>query len=399
MTQLLHIFFRPSAAPLAVQVDDAHAPAAVAARVKTELAAAGHQGELILLGVPSAWCLAASVSTDGIAPHDRQALVFRFEEMIPLAAEDVVADFVHAEAFALGVCVRIDRLAPLVDALEAAGVHVQSISPTALLSADGADGIVLVRESEQTSVLLVTRGMLTSWALVESAEAERAIAIASMRFDAPPAVRTIDQLDEHAADRILAGTKPPLIELRRGALAARDRMRAYRRPLNAALAAAAVLLLVIAGTLLLKAHRYTTQEREDQAELASAFEKSFPGWALPPNVTAVIQSEHRKIGGRSNGALPAEVNESALRTMHRVLDKLPTDIPIHLEHMMFTDNSFELAGRLKSYEDADKLAGAARSAGLSVVPPQTRRESDGTWSFTLHAERPPATPPALAKQD
>jgi pilus assembly protein HofN len=207
------------------------------------------------------------------------------------------------------------------------------------------------------------------------------------------------QLAARAADDVLAGHAAPWIELRRAGLGAFDRLRLYRKPLNGALAAAAVLLLAIAGAMFMRAHQHAQHERDDHLALTESFKKAFPGWEVPANIGAVIASEHRRIGGKSSSALPPGWDDSALITLHRVLDKLPADMSYDLQRMTFADRSFELHGRLRSYEDADKLAAAARAAGLNVTPPQTRREADGFWSFTLRAEKPAAPPPALARQD
>jgi hypothetical protein len=55
--------------------------------------------------------------------------------------------------------------------------------------------------------------------------------------------------------------------------------------------------------------------------------------------------------------------------------------------MTFEDVGFQMEGRLRSYEDVDSLAAAARKAGLAVDAPQARRDADGSWTFTLHGSR------------
>ena len=62
-----------------------------------------------------------------------------------------------------------------------------------------------------------------------------------------------DSMAVEAAEQILSGRQKPWVELRRGALAIRDSLRLHRRPLNAALGAAVILLLCVAGSLLYRA--------------------------------------------------------------------------------------------------------------------------------------------------
>src|SRR3954470_5330048 len=133
----------------------------IAATVAAKLRERQYGGEGVLLALPSSWCLAASISTEGLPRHDRAAMRFRLEEKLPLAAEAFTADFVEHHETALGVCAINERIMPLVEALETAGVVVQSVSPAAMLAAQqyrwgGSETKVLLwREGE--SINLITR--------------------------------------------------------------------------------------------------------------------------------------------------------------------------------------------------------------------------------------------------
>src|SRR5258706_8319770 len=119
----------------ALRIERETPPKEIAAAVATKLRERQSQGEGVLLALPSSWCLAASISTQGLPRHDRAAMRFRLEEKLPLAAEAFTADFIEHDASAVGVCVMNERIVPIVEALEAAGVVVQSVSPAALLAA------------------------------------------------------------------------------------------------------------------------------------------------------------------------------------------------------------------------------------------------------------------------
>ena len=126
---------RASSEPIDIPITAADETAdAVAAALKT----AGYRFEPVLLAIPSHWCLCASVTTAGLPRKERRrAMIYRLEEKLPLAAEDVVADFLPAAPACdqnLGVCVQKQTVATLVDALEAKGVAIASICPAALLA-------------------------------------------------------------------------------------------------------------------------------------------------------------------------------------------------------------------------------------------------------------------------
>ncbi len=116
------------------------APAMEAAvALSNTLKAQGYTGEGLILGIPSAWCLCASISTERL-PRRKQrfeAMLYRLEEKLPLAAEEITADFAPGRDAALGVAVRTAQLHPWLEALEAAGIAIQCISPTVMLSTQG----------------------------------------------------------------------------------------------------------------------------------------------------------------------------------------------------------------------------------------------------------------------
>jgi hypothetical protein len=118
-----------------------------------------------------------------------------------------------------------------------------------------------------------------------------------------------------------------------------------------------------------------------------AFVAQFPGWEAPANVKAVIESEHRRLVSGPSGELPAGANESALAMLHAVLKELPADAAVNIQRIVANADAVDIEGQVKSYEDADVVAAAARKAGLHVPPPQVRREGSGLWTMTLHARK------------
>src|SRR5688500_4342021 len=174
------ILFASHDGPWRVAVDVAltDVPAEPGAPVEriAELAAgvtrrAGYRGEPVILAIPSAWCFAASISTTDLTRRrDHRARLFRLEEKLPLAAEEVVADFIDAGERSLGVCARLDQLRPVVEALESQGVAVESVAPAALLAVQAASqasacGVVLVAEAGAVSVITLRDGRPVAWSV------------------------------------------------------------------------------------------------------------------------------------------------------------------------------------------------------------------------------------------
>src|SRR5437773_1319612 len=117
-----------------VRIDPEATANDIAAAVAAKLRERAYQGEGVMLALPSAWCLSAGISLEGLSAADRAAMAFRLEEKLPLAAENFTPDFIEQGERALGVCVPNDRVSPLVEALERLGIVVQSVSPAAILA-------------------------------------------------------------------------------------------------------------------------------------------------------------------------------------------------------------------------------------------------------------------------
>jgi hypothetical protein len=425
---------RPSFAEVSIPADAT--PQQRAANATTALQSLGHAGEPVILAIPSSWCYAASISVDDLPKGDRKAMTYRLEEKLPLAAESLIVDFVFTDDSAqkvLGICVAADLLKDLVDALEAGGVAVQAITPIVLLAAQGLGAIegqdphvLLCGEAgsnpAQLSVLACENGKPSSWALLpaEVGDVKLQLEVAALEGEGSPHVEAcgldpdlVDELTEATGlivtvrdgqvaelaarfgDEVLSGRQRPWVDFRRGQLAIQDPLRLYRRSLNALAASAAILLIVSAAVMIWRGVRYAHAANTADAQMVEAFRKQFPGWAVPANVRAVIESEHRKATARAGESLPPEATRSALQTMRDVLDKLPAEGRFTLDRVTFEDQGFEMEGRLRSYEDVDAVAAAGRRAGLNVDPPQTHKDGQGFWSFTIRGVRPAKSGPAV----
>jgi hypothetical protein len=410
---------------LGVAID---APSAtVATRAAEALSKCGHTGQAIVLGIPSNWCFSASIQTSDLPRNDRKAMVYRLEEKLPIAAEAVVADFVVQQGgTALGACTRQDTLRVLIEALESNNIAVQSIVPLAILVVqglagreEGPAGVFLVADEifgeDSVEILGFESGQLIRWATVPASPGDvqlqldmdamtRALAPSIDAFGISPEL--IEVARKHSsslktregdaltaammqARKILGGQLRPWIEFRRGPLSPGDPLRLHRRPLNIALAAGVALMLGLSSAMLLLGHRYWVAEGAAEQQLSDAFREQFPGWEVPSNVRAVIESEHRKAAASNGplGAIAGRQARSAFDTLKGVLKQLPEG-RFSIRKMTFEETSFDLEGQVRSYEQLDGIAAAARKAGLEVPAPESRKNADGNWDFTLHGSAP-----------
>lgn len=399
----------------------------IATDVSAALRAAGHAGEPVLLAVPSSWCFSASVETADLPKNDRKAMLYRLEEKLPLAAEGMVADFVaRAGGKAVGVCARLEVLRPIVEALEAAQVPVQSVTPAALLvgqhllSANNASVELLLCQDgggpEGIDAIATESETLVNWAVTppDVSDLQLHLGFLSMTLPAVPKlsgcglergfVESVEralsvrvpvaeapawEVAVLAGAEVLHGGRRPWVEFRRGPLAIRDALRLHRKPLNAALAAAVLLAMSVAAILLVRAQRYAAVEASANQEMADAFREQFPGWEVPGNVRLIVESEHRKAAAASRGAGTDDRRaRSALKTFLDLLGRLPAEGRIAISRMSFEEGAFELEGQVRSYEQLDGIAAAARKSGMEVAAPESHKNAAGFWDFTLRGTAP-----------
>lgn len=396
-----------------------------AAAIAVALRKAGLAGRPVTLALPSSWCLAATIRTDGVAAGDARALTYRLEERLPVAAEAVVADFIPAPdaSHALGVCVRTDRVKPLLTMLEAAGVAIGSIAPLALLIAAGAtrgkptshgDGRLLALATEVaggTDLIVCRNGAPVAWTHVASpADLPRRVRWIESQAGPVASRSAVGDVDAGLKDLAFAAEaqspaaaavagaldsgRRSAIELRRDALASADQWQPYRGGLRVLTAAAAIFFAAITVAALLRAAAHDRAADDATADVLQNVRTSFPAEfasASPDEIHAALAQERRSwanTAGRETAASPSAgaaplASRSALRTVRDVLRLMPADAEIRIDRSTFDETTFEISGKARSYEDLDKLASAIRAGHPEVTLPQAARGPDGAWSFTM----------------
>jgi hypothetical protein len=403
---------------------------------KRLLESAGYTGQPVLVALASPWCLSATILVDkSDRGGRRRARAFQLEEHLPVSAEEVVADYIDLDqGQALGLCVEIARIKAIVLGLEAVGIPVAHLCPTAMLAAAHVAG----RHPEVGAVLMGEAGgdvsaacdflelhdgeptrwwwlaaddatlheRLAAWAALQTEPAPLAVigcdaaalaggdAMANLRCNPLEDVSTWEAATRQAA-AILEGAQSPWVDFRRDAMAAPNRFQAYRKPIIVLGVAVVVLLASVCGIAQWRGRQYAALSRQYVAQQADVFKAALPNQRVPGNIKDRLLSEHLKLaplGGRGAGdaSVVASTASSALTQLRDVLAGLPSDVRCRVLDLSLQPDLIRIDGEARSHGEAESLATAMRKSGLyEVESPKTEAIKDRGVSFVF-AARPRA---------
>lgn len=390
-----------------------------------------------VLALPSQACLCALISLEGLPKKDlAQAMLYRLEEKLPLAAEDVVAQFVSLENEAFGVCTSRDSLSAVVQALGAAGIEINGICPAALLAlqhllaSSGPCDVCVWRQEGKSELFLLREGKPVGWyqmggefrdfalhlGLHRPPEGRRQEQLTVCTVGVPPEfldqaqqvpglkVRELPQSsilrDAASFAQLLSGKKGRAwIDLARGGIGLGGTMHRVQRPLRAAAVAAAVFLLVLSAGMFVRGWQYREIARQHLQAQHEVFRNTFPSQAIPIDVTSRLASEERKLrvlnGG---GAADAPPRASALVILRDTLSHLPAKVRVRLSELRLAEDGVSLKGEARSHADAEALAAALQAGGFAVTLPKTEQVGMMGVNFTMSGSLPagPGTAPGAA---
>lgn len=421
---------------------DLNAKAIAAARQLVDME---YQGQPVMLAIPSAWCLCATIETDRLERGQRRkTMIYLLEEQLPIASEQFVADFIdQGGSAALGVCCELERLESLLAALASAGIAVGHISPMVMLTA-----ATLLEEHASLDILLACDGdgqectqsghdviafdrrRPVQWQWLgnddEAAEehlhslADKHGGTAQMSIVGEQAreatflksvgnVRVLPRKWTHreqaaalAGSKVLAGKASPWIELRRDVLAPADAIEAFRQPLTGLAYAAVLLLVSVIAVTQYRGGQYEALASEHSRSQAEVFKKALPNQRLPASVRARLQSEHQRLSELSgdgtsatssrsaggNGAIPA----SALESLHTAIAGLPAHIRFRIVDLSIEPGLIRIDGQAQSHVDAEQIAVSLERTGkLDIEPPRTQALAEGGVQFNFTAKPRAAT--------
>lgn len=397
---------------------------AIVMAIAEQFQSLGYRGEGVAMALHSSLCLAAAFPLENhAAGRQRQTLIYQFEQYMPLAAEDMVADFIVDGCDAFGTAVPLADSKILVDALEQHGICIQSMSPLALLAVQhaavpsGEPSLILWQQGDIVDWISVSSsGRPAAWrmlpaettSLVQHLHAETfnrstplkvvAHACTNELIEAIAAVPNIqlDASDEQPmcdaaakiSESMLAGKTTPWIEYRRDGLGTPDPFRAVRGPmLFAAVAATAMAIAMIAG-FSYRAFRYDQLSAKQQERQAAIYRQLFPGQATPVGIRSRLESEHAKLAGLKGDSSQLPTQTSAFVVLHDVLAAMPNDVRYRFHELRLNRHRVNLDGEVLSHSDADKISSGLRNRGFQVQPPRTQQLSGHDIAVRIAAELP-----------
>lgn len=370
-------------------------------------ALAGVEKGPITLAVPSQWCLCATIDARNLPRVRRPAMLFRLEEKLPLAAEEIVGDFIEHGETALGIAGQLRLLQPMVSAVGDI-VEVETIAPAALLAGQWylqhgklppCDG-VLFELHGQFEFLQLSDGVVTGWETLADAE-DVAIELGVRGINRPLRVAcgALVELPPTSGAEIVPVELPPaedaafemaqalrrgaspIVELRRDPLGAADVLRGARPAIRAAMVAAVFLVVAVFGAVLWRASEYqrlTVQYEHEQQEL---FQKTFPGKTLNDELsvaTQLLREERRlrALAGGDEADVPARVSSLAL--LQRVLMALPADGRCQVNELRLNEDKVWIEAVVPTHADATSVATSlAADKGFNVEAPRTEQLAGG----------------------
>lgn len=376
----------------------------------------------VAIGLASQHALASGFTLANPADaRNRRLMSYQLEDGLPLSAEEFVADFVIEGPQVLGVAVPTGVLAPIVAALEARGLRLQSIAPAALMAMQSltdesraADHDLVAWHHESRVELFGIGRRVSQWrhlsddpravsrelaAIALGAErtlrvllvnvSENIQAELSALGDVECQRRDVGSFGDQArrfAGLVLSGSATPWVELRRDGLSAGDPHRAVRGAWGLWCVSAAVLVLAL--NVLLWARTVQYDRAVDQAfqRRAALYRRAFPNAAVPPAVVARLQSERTRLEGERSADARLLLPPSALDVLHALLRGLPATAGLRVEQIRIEGGQFDVDAEVPSVGEAGRLADAWQKQGFAVEPPSTEQRSDGHVTVRIHGQ-------------
>jgi hypothetical protein len=386
------------------------------------LTAGGFAGAHALLLLASTQCLCATIPTAGLPARNRgQAMLYRFEERLPVAAEDIAADFIVAGDSALAVGVERRILDPLREAMRSAGVRYGGVCPASLLALQewieaqdvggaGDRWFCWAADSGRVELVGLSRRTPVAWYVTSDEPADVAMhvrgasGVATQELSAcglsPEflerlrsaglSVETGESTDARrsatdGAKAVLAKRRLPWINLvddGGGRAHGGSGFAAAGTAGRIALVAVVVFAACLVAALFVRASRYERLAGRYESEQREAFQRLFPDAAVPADVRSRLASEARGAGG-DDGASRTEAN--GLLVLRDVLTFLPSDMRFRVTEIRLDGHAFTLVGDVPTHGDAEALAAALRRRdGFEVQPPRTEQQGGASVGFTIN---------------
>lgn len=398
--------------------------------------------EAVLFATSSTASLAVSLPNQKLK-HARSPEAFQYvlEEWLPLSAEDMVAGRIVSSDSSLAIAVDKSRLGSGIDSIESCGSVVQNVCPTALLALSHLlrtnkigqqESLVAWSHDDRIEVFKVAAGKPTHWLHVANSEEallrgigylvpptdeeQNAVEVFAVQLSGSvlSSVDTVSHLQMNniqeldyeksaarEAAKVLAGNATPLVELRTGSLASKDRYRPIRHWINAALVLAVILLSAINAGLLWRSREYRTLASNASAAQEKVYRKAYPEGRIPSGIRSRLESELKKSAGQRGHSGQVPSLSSSYSTLRASLESLPANMRFRIFELRIEQHSLNITGEVRSHGDADRIVAELKKRGFNVSRPRTDRIDNRRVSFSINADRQtepvqPAEPKTVA---
>lgn len=396
----------------------------------------GWRGHNVVLGLASQSVLPGVIPAESSAGKAKAGmLLYSMEGQLPVDAETLAADFLLGNDQWFGVCVEIDKIKPLIQSLEQSGILIRHVSPLSFLALQSlpkldAD-VVVWGQDDGLEFFVLKEGLPVAWRFTALSEYDlsvqlkvHAITVGKQTrlrtYNIDPrwledfvenpdfilvdsSIGSVVEAAAAGAAAALTGKLIPWFDLLRGPGIGGDRLRQIRTPLIAAISAAMILLMVLAGSSLWRASQYETSAREFQDQQSKLYRDLMglqPGQRTPVGVKSRMESElqkQRAISGESN---EVPVRPSALILIHDFLASLPRNLRFQIQEFRLENGEVQFAGHARTHGDANLIAAALRKdERFQVGSPRTEQLAGKGVSFSIAARHVPAKPKSMAGKE
>jgi hypothetical protein len=391
------------------------------------LKAGGFSGARALLLLPSTQCLCATIPIADLPMRQRgQAMLYRFEEKLPIAAEEIAADFISGESTALAVGVERRVLEPLTAAVREAGVRLSAVCPASLLVlqgliesqrvAAGDEWVCWPAAAGRVELIRLAARVPAAWyvtsddagdVVMHVRAADGSGTTQSVTACGMPA-EFVERLTEagltaesgewqdvrqsatDAAAAVLANRWLPCVNFADSGGAARGGgFAATGAAARIAVAALVVFAASLVAALVVRAARYERLTAGYESQQHEVFRRLFPDAAVPVDVRSRLKSEARVAGGGDGSPQPDAVG--GLLVLRDLLTNLPGETRFRVSELRLDRGAFTLEGDVPTHGDAEAIAVALRRRdGFEVQSPRTEQRGP-VVGFTIIGKAGKAT--------
>ena len=407
---------------------------------------AGLQNPRCILAPASRNCFFTALSVGNeFDLRDRDALSYQLEDHLPLDAESMVADFVvipevtaesgrlrgqvdtsenslgnvakeSAPNFVSAVAIEANRWKKLAESLEASGIEVRSIIPSAILATRSlceSEKLtelveIILCDDGRADLLTLGNNTILAWKhldldantlqrhkLLDSPPTDVTLVVATDTSTQGLIDEVYGKTEHHDATLEIHWTRGAEIslskqtsrwfDLRRDQLSPSDPLRPIAPQLRwVAISTAACLLTMIWGGWW-RTQRINVEIQRIQSAQQTAFKQTFPGVKVPAALMRRVRSEHARIMGSLGTSTEVEIPRSGPKVLRDLLRGLPDDVRFRITRLSILNGRVDLDLQVRSPVDAGALATSLSESGFEVEPPVTTRKDAKTFDSILEA--------------